>query len=76
MRKLKTKLNKDGVLISSILNVRDAKNLFILMIRQNWNYKESGILDSTHFRFFTRKSVKRMYEKSCITVQVVPKASR
>lgn len=68
LENLKSKLTKNGVLISSIPNVRYAKNLFNLLTKKDWNYKESGILDSTHFRFFTRKSVKRMFEKGGYTI--------
>jgi 2-polyprenyl-3-methyl-5-hydroxy-6-metoxy-1,4-benzoquinol methylase len=61
LKLLKSKLSKDGVLISSIPNVRYSKNIFNLLFKKDWKYTESGILDSTHFRFFTKRSIQRMY---------------
>jgi 2-polyprenyl-3-methyl-5-hydroxy-6-metoxy-1,4-benzoquinol methylase len=71
LKKLKLKLASDGVIISSIPNVRYTKNLFNLLVRKDWEYKESGILDSTHFRFFTRKSIRSLYHKSGYSVQSI-----
>jgi len=69
LKLLKSKLKENGVLISSIPNVRYAKNLFNLLVKKNWEYEESGILDSTHFRFFTKKSIFSLHQKSGYTVQ-------
>ncbi len=71
LKQLKPKLVNGGVVISSIPNVRYAKNLFNLLLKKNWEYKESGILDSTHFRFFTKKSIKSLFKKSGYTVQKI-----
>ena len=61
---LKSKLSEKGIIISSVPNVRYFYNLHELIIKKDWDYKNSGILDSTHFRFFTKKSMKRMFEKA------------
>lgn len=71
MKQLKDKLTNEGVLISSIPNVRYAKNMFHLLFMKNWEYKESGILDSTHFRFFTKKSIISMHKKSGYSIQKI-----
>ncbi|MDP2088031.1 MAG: class I SAM-dependent methyltransferase [Flavobacteriaceae bacterium] len=71
MKQLKAKLVSEGVLISSIPNVRYAKNLFHLLFMKNWEYKESGILDSTHFRFFTKKSIISLHKKSGYSIQKI-----
>ncbi len=62
LKMVKSKLSKDGIIIASIPNVRYLPNLYELIIKKDWEYKESGILDSTHLRFFTQKSMKRMFE--------------
>lgn len=64
IRKLRSKLINKGVIVSSIPNVRYSKNLFELLIKKNWEYKEEGILDSTHFRFFTKKSITSLFQKN------------
>ena len=58
------KIMKDnGCLVASIPNVRYWVNLFRLLIEKDWKYREAGILDKTHLRFFTEKSIKRTLEK-------------
>lgn len=64
LKKIRPKLSENGILVSSIPNVRYSKNIFNILFKRDWKYTESGILDSTHFRFFTKKSVKHLFEKS------------
>lgn len=61
LQQLKGKLAKSGVLIASIPNVRHYKNLNNLLMRGDWFYTDSGVLDKTHLRFFTPKSMQRMF---------------
>lgn len=60
------KILPDGAqIVSSIPNVRYIKNMFNLIIKRDWEYlHEGGILDFTHLRFFTKKSIIRMFESS------------
>ena len=53
------KIKKDGFLIGSVPNVRFIMHLKEMLIQQDWHYKKHGILDETHFRFFTLKSLRR-----------------
>lgn len=62
LKRFKIKLTRRGIIIASIPNVRYFHNLFELIVMKDWEYKDSGILDSTHLRFFTKKSMKRMFE--------------
>lgn len=57
---------QDGAkIVSSIPNVRYAGNLKELLVNKDWEYKhEGGILDFTHLRFFTKKSIIRMFEQT------------
>ncbi len=64
LEQLKTKMVVNGLIVSSIPNVRYSKNLFKLLFKKDWKYTESGILDNTHFRFFTKKSIKRMFTET------------
>lgn len=57
---IKSKMKKNGVLIASIPNVRYISNLFYLLIKKDWKYTDSGILDKLHLRFFTKKSILRI----------------
>lgn len=64
LKMLAPKLTKNGIIIASIPNVRYFLNLYELLIKKDWEYKDAGILDSTHLRFFTQKSMKRMFEEA------------
>ena len=59
---LKSKLNEHGVLVGSIPNVRFWGNLINLLLRRDWKYEDSGVLDRTHLRFFTGRSFRRLMQ--------------
>lgn len=61
LQAIKLKMKKGGVIVGSIPNVRYVDNLFNLLISKDWKYVESGILDKTHLRFFTQKSLQRTF---------------
>lgn len=62
LEKIKAKLGIGGRLVCSIPNVRYIRNLGHLLIDRNWQYGNFGILDSTHLRFFTRKSISNLFK--------------
>lgn len=45
-----------GLVVVSLPNVRHLRVVLPLLLRGRWRYEESGILDRTHLRFFTRAS--------------------
>jgi len=57
-------LDEKGCIVASIPNI-----LFYPVVReivrtQDWQYTEHGTLDNTHLRFFTRKSIIRLFEEN------------
>jgi len=62
LKNIKSKLTNDGVLISSIPNVRYHGTFSRLLFKKDWLYEDFGVMDFTHLRFFTSKSIKRMYK--------------
>jgi 2-polyprenyl-3-methyl-5-hydroxy-6-metoxy-1,4-benzoquinol methylase len=68
---LKSKLKKDGVLVTSIPNVRYSKNLFKMIFKRDWKYTDDLILDRTHYRFFTRKSIQRMFKECGYSIETI-----
>lgn len=62
---VKSLLSEKGVIISSIPNFRYVDNLITEVIwKGEFRYKpEGGILDDTHIRFFTSKSIVRMFKE-------------
>ncbi|MFT5926366.1 MAG: 2-polyprenyl-3-methyl-5-hydroxy-6-metoxy-1,4-benzoquinol methylase [Rubritalea sp.] len=66
--KIKNKLTNNGVVISSIPNVRHHKTFLKTLFRKDWKYLDHGVMDRTHLRFFTGKSIRAMYEDLGYTV--------
>ncbi|NEV94014.1 class I SAM-dependent methyltransferase [Psychroflexus sp. YR1-1] len=62
LENMKKKLTPNGQIISSIPNIRYHSAMISLVLKKDWKYQESGVMDHTHLRFFTKKSIKRMYE--------------
>ena len=62
LKKMKNKLTEKGKIISSIPNIRYHSALKMLVLDKEWHYQDSGVMDHTHLRFFTKNSIKRMYE--------------
>lgn len=60
---LKSKLTSDGVIVTSIPNIRYYRTFVDFVFHGNWDYEDEGILDKTHLRFFTRKSILKMFDK-------------
>jgi 2-polyprenyl-3-methyl-5-hydroxy-6-metoxy-1,4-benzoquinol methylase len=58
---MKSKLRKDGIIVCSLPNIRYYKQLRELLVEKQWQYKDAGILDRTHLRFFTEKSMTDMF---------------
>lgn len=58
----KEKLSGKGVVVFSLPNVRHLSNLKNLLVKKDWKYLDEGILDKTHLRFFTEKSIRRMFD--------------
>lgn len=60
--KVHSLLNDGGKFRVSIPNVRYVENLYLLIRNGTWDYKDFGILDKTHMRFFTPKSFKKYFQ--------------
>jgi len=60
IKALGRKLKTDGIIICSIPNVRHISVLFNLIFLGRWQYTDSGILDRTHLRFFTKVSCRQL----------------
>ncbi|NJR64236.1 MAG: methyltransferase domain-containing protein [Leptolyngbyaceae cyanobacterium CRU_2_3] len=56
-------LKQEGLLLISIPNVANITVRLSLLFGQ-WNYSERGILDKTHYRFYTHATAKRLLEEN------------
>lgn len=50
-----------GVIIASIPNVRHLDTIYNLLAKGHWPYRDRGIHDRTHLRFFTKKNVIELF---------------
>lgn len=64
LKSLRSLLVPGGSLVASIPNVRYWGVLKDLLIHGDWRYREDGVLDQTHLRFFTRASIARMFNET------------
>lgn len=55
-------LRPGGRVLVALPNVRHVSVLWDLLLRDDFRYQASGILDRTHLRFYTRTSAQRMLQ--------------
>lgn len=58
------KLSPNGQLVGSIPNIRHYRTIRALLFKKDWRYEDAGILDRTHLRFFTQKSLIRCFDEN------------
>lgn len=61
-------LRNDGVIIASIPNIRHYTTIITLVIKGYWPYRERGIHDRTHLRFFTLRNIKEMFQEAGLRI--------
>lgn len=64
-------LKPGGYVVASIPNVRNIALLYNLIVRGRWRYEDSGLLDRTHLRFFTRKEIIELFSTVGLEVELV-----
>jgi SAM-dependent methyltransferase len=70
LEKVRTYLRPGGCVVSSIPNVQHWR-VVLDLLQGRWEYKNEGILDNTHLRFFTRESVRKLFETTGFEVEVL-----
>jgi len=69
-------LRNNGFLIISFPNVRFWYTFYMLFFKKDWIYSERGIFDSTHLKFFTLKSMKRLLNEVGYNIIVIKRNYR
>lgn len=69
LRSIKDHMAPGAYLVGSLPNVRFYGNLFNLLVARDWHYQNAGVLDRTHFRFFTMRSVRRSLDEAKFEVR-------
>jgi 2-polyprenyl-3-methyl-5-hydroxy-6-metoxy-1,4-benzoquinol methylase len=69
LRRVVTCLKPGGAVVASIPNVQNLRVIGPLMIGR-WQYRDCGILDQGHLRFFTRSAAIELLRDAGLTVEV------
>ena len=70
LQRLKDHLTPDGKILISIPNIGHI-GVFLELLSGDFRYREEGLLDRTHLRFFTRRSFLRLLAENGLSGQVV-----
>jgi len=63
-------LRKDGLILSSLPNAQHW-SLSLKLLMGRWSYTDGGLLDRTHLRFFTRRSIEPLFEPAGLKIERV-----
>jgi len=64
IKNIKVILNFNGTVVASIPNFLNYNSVIDIFRTKDFKYTDGGILDRTHFHFFTKKSIIRMFEEA------------
>ncbi len=64
LRLAKRILSTNGVVVASIPNILFYSGVVNMIRTQDFKYESAGIMDITHLRFFSKKSIIRMFEET------------
>ena len=68
---IKRKMAPQGVIVGSYPNIRHLFALKHLLWDKDWRYRDLGVFDRTHLRFFTMKSFARMVIEQGYTIETM-----
>jgi 2-polyprenyl-3-methyl-5-hydroxy-6-metoxy-1,4-benzoquinol methylase len=61
LKKIRSKMKPNAILVCSLPNFRVLGNMIHILVKKDFEYSEWGIRDTTHLRFFTKKSINRFF---------------
>jgi 2-polyprenyl-3-methyl-5-hydroxy-6-metoxy-1,4-benzoquinol methylase len=62
-------LTPGGRIVASIPNVSHVTTLASLIFQQRWPYRDRGLHDRTHLRYFTRKNLVELYQSAGLQIE-------
>ena len=69
-------LKPDSVIVASLPNVRHYSTLTSLFFRKRWPYRDRGIHDRTHLRFFAQRNVLDLFEGADLMILSIKRQYR
>lgn len=70
LSRVKPLIEKDGYLVASIPNIVHIAVIFE-MLSGKFDYKDKGLLDNSHIRFFTRKSIIESFSAAGFKIEII-----
>ena len=71
--KVRHYIKDGGYIIASLPNIRNWRIMKNLILKGEWEYTDAGLLDNTHLRFFTKKSIIKLFEDNGFgEIEIVP----
>lgn len=64
-------LSPGGIIIASLPNIRHVSTIFHLVVLGYWPYRDRGIHDRTHLRFFTRRNVLELFRSADLSIDSI-----
>ncbi len=64
-------LTPAGTIIASIPNIRHIDTLYHLIFKGYWSYRDRGIHDRTHLRFFTKQNIIELFEGAGLVIDTI-----
>ncbi len=61
-------LTPEGTIIASLPNIRHIDTIYNLVVKGNWPYRDRGIHDRTHLRFFTKQNILELFNRSGLEI--------
>jgi O-antigen biosynthesis protein len=74
LEQVKTILHPDGYVVASIPNIAHGA-IRLALLQGRFDYEKQGILDDTHLRFFTRKSIEDLFESAGYLVETLDRTT-
>jgi 2-polyprenyl-3-methyl-5-hydroxy-6-metoxy-1,4-benzoquinol methylase len=71
LKEVRRILTKNATITTSVPNVRFWGHFVHYFVYKDWKYADFGILDHTHLKFFTKKSLVRLLQDSNIEVEII-----
>lgn len=68
LKRITSFLDTKGMIVASIPNIEHYSTMLHLLTKGSWPYRERGIHDRTHLRFFTIKNIREMFESAGLEI--------
>jgi len=76
LKRINPFLSNDGVVIACMPNIRHCSSIIDLVFRGYWPYRERGVHDRTHVRFFTLRNIREMFSGADLKISFLKRKYR